>query len=116
MNELPVIQKTYDFIKWFVPILNRLPRDHKFGIGDRIISHLYDLLEGLIMARYTKDKVALLEILNAKVDILRHQSRLLLELNLIELKRYEFIGQHIHEIGSEVGGWLKHQKKQKVTV
>jgi hypothetical protein len=25
MNELPIIQKTYDFIKWYVPILNRLP-------------------------------------------------------------------------------------------
>ena len=30
MSELPVIQKTYDLIKWYVPILNRLPRDHKF--------------------------------------------------------------------------------------
>ncbi|MCL1472927.1 four helix bundle protein [Argonema antarcticum A004/B2] len=29
MNELAIIQKTYDLIKWYVPILNRLPRDHK---------------------------------------------------------------------------------------
>ncbi|SKB15083.1 hypothetical protein PL11201_690104 [Planktothrix sp. PCC 11201] len=27
MSELPIIQKTYDLIKWYVPILNRLPRD-----------------------------------------------------------------------------------------
>jgi hypothetical protein len=30
MQDLPIIQKTYDLIKWYVPILNRLPRDHKF--------------------------------------------------------------------------------------
>lgn len=30
MNELPVIQKTYDLIKWTVPILNKLSRDHKY--------------------------------------------------------------------------------------
>lgn len=30
-TELPVIQHTYDLILWFVPILNRLPRDHKFS-------------------------------------------------------------------------------------
>ncbi len=35
MNELPMIQKTYDLIKWYVPILNRLPRNHKFLLGDR---------------------------------------------------------------------------------
>jgi RNA-directed DNA polymerase len=28
MEDLPIIQKTYDLIKWYVPILNRLPRDH----------------------------------------------------------------------------------------
>ncbi len=28
-NDLPIIQKTYDLIKWYVPILGRLPRDHK---------------------------------------------------------------------------------------
>lgn len=44
-SELPVIQKVYDFIKWYVPILNRLPRDHRFTLGERIIQQLYDLLD-----------------------------------------------------------------------
>ena len=35
MDELPIIQKTYDLIQWYVPLLNRLPRDHKFLLGDR---------------------------------------------------------------------------------
>lgn len=26
--ELPVIEKTYDLILWYVPLLSRLPRDH----------------------------------------------------------------------------------------
>ena len=51
-GELPIVQKTYDLIKWYVPILNRLPRDHKFGLGDRMVAVLYDLLEGFITARY----------------------------------------------------------------
>ena len=52
MNELPIIQKTYDLIKWYIPILNRLPRNHRFALGDRMSDNLYDLLEGLIRARY----------------------------------------------------------------
>jgi hypothetical protein len=47
MKELSVIQKTYDCIKWYVPIIERLPKIHKFTLGDRIINQLYDLLEGL---------------------------------------------------------------------
>jgi hypothetical protein len=46
-KELPVIQKTYDLVRWYVPILNRLPRDHKFALGERLTGALYDLLETL---------------------------------------------------------------------
>ncbi len=103
MNDLPIIQKTYDLIKWYVPILNRLPRNHKFMLGDRMIAGLYDLLEGLIIARYAKEKLAQLESLNAKLDILRHQTRLLLDFELIKEQRYEYAGQLINDIGNELG-------------
>jgi len=63
-NELSIIQKTYDLIKWFIPLLNKLPRDHKFNLGDRMISELYQVLEGLIIARYSKEKLPILEMLN----------------------------------------------------
>ena len=57
MNDLSIIQKTYDLIRWYVPILNRLPRDHKFMLGDRLIANLYELHEGLMRARYTRERV-----------------------------------------------------------
>jgi len=112
MSELPIIQKTYDLIKWYVPILNRLPRNHKFLLGDRIITGLYDLLEGLILARYAKEKLARLEVLNAKLDILRHQTRLLLDFDLMKVERYEYVGKLLNEIGSELGGWIKQQRNK----
>jgi hypothetical protein len=34
-NELKIIQRLYDLIKWYVPILNRLPKDHKFILDDK---------------------------------------------------------------------------------
>ena len=66
MNDLPIIQKTYDLIKWYVPILNRLPKTHKYLLGDRIISGLYDFLEGLILAQYSREKIGRLQKLNAQ--------------------------------------------------
>ncbi|MFP4300301.1 MAG: hypothetical protein ACLFT0_21030 [Spirulinaceae cyanobacterium] len=32
-----------------------MPRQHRFGLGDRMISTLYDLLEGLIQVRYSRE-------------------------------------------------------------
>lgn len=40
MSDLPIVQKTSDLIKWYVPILNHLPRDHKFLLENRIITEL----------------------------------------------------------------------------
>ena len=57
MEELPIIQKTYDLIKWYVPILNRLPKNHRFLLGDRMVSQLYDFLEQLIKTRFATDKI-----------------------------------------------------------
>ena len=108
--ELPIIQKTYDLIKWYVPILNQLPRDHKFQLGDRMVAGLYDLLESLILARYQRDKLPQLQIINSKLDVLRYQTRLLLDFDLLSHKRYQHVGRLINAIGSDLGGWMKQQK------
>ncbi|AUT00752.1 four helix bundle protein [Nostoc sp. CENA543] len=112
MSDLPIIQKTYDLIKWYVPILNRLPRDHKLLLGNRIITELYNLLDGLIIARYAKQKLTQLETLNTKLDILRYQTRLLLDFDLMKTERYEYAQKLINDIGVDLGGWIRQQKNQ----
>jgi hypothetical protein len=39
-GELPIIQATMDLIQWFVPLLNRLPRDQRFALGDELVQGL----------------------------------------------------------------------------
>lgn len=111
MEELPIIEKTYDLIRWYIPILNRASRDHRFGLGDRVVLHLYQLLEGLIQARYTrKNRLAQLETLNTHVDILRYQARLLLEFDVLSVDRYDHVGKKLREIGQDLGNWIKQQR------
>ena len=99
MNELSIIQKTYDLIIWYVPIINRLPKTHKFQIGDRLVNNLYNFLELLIIAKYASEKLNILESLNPKLDIVRYQTRIILDFQIINNKRYEYISQIITEIG-----------------
>jgi hypothetical protein len=112
MPELAIIQKTYDLIKWYVPILNRLPREHKFQLGNRIVETLYKFLESLIEAKYSKQKQAKLENLNISLSILRHQTRLLFDFELFSTQRYEYVSKQIDEIGIDLGGWLKQLQKK----
>ncbi|MFM9104261.1 MAG: diversity-generating retroelement protein Avd, partial [Cyanobium sp.] len=88
-SELPILQATTDLIKWFVPLLNKLPRDQKFALGDRIITNLYAVLEALVAARWSRDKLPLLEPAAARLDLLRIQTRLLHDFELIDTRRYE---------------------------
>jgi hypothetical protein len=113
MNDLPIIQKTYDLIRWYIPILNRLPRSQKFQLGDRIGSQLYTLLENLILAQYTKEKLSILEPLNIQLTVLRYQTRLLFDFQLISTQRYEFASKCLNEIGVDLGSWLKQQRMKK---
>ena len=95
MNELSIIQKTYDLIIWYVPIINRLPKTHKFQIGDRLVNNLYNFLELLIIAKYASEKLNILESINPKLDIVRYQTRIILDFQIINNKRYEYISKII---------------------
>lgn len=113
MEDLPIIQKSYDLIKWYVPILHRLPRTYRFTLGDRMISGLYGLLEDLVQARYASDKLSRLRAINSSLDILRYQTRLLLDFDLVKTRRYEYASTLINDIGVDLGGWMKQQQGRR---
>jgi hypothetical protein len=110
-KELSVIQKTYDLILWLIPILGRLPRNHRFTLGEKIANNLYELLEGLIEAKYSPEKEKILRSLNTKLSVIYYQVRLMVDLDLMCDKRYENLSRYLVEIGNELGGWLKSQTK-----
>ena len=71
VEELVVITKTYDLILWSCNHTSRFPRNHRFVLGERIERNLYDLLETLIRAKYSRQRQPLLEDANLKLEILR---------------------------------------------
>jgi hypothetical protein len=105
-DELLIIQKLYDYLVWVSPIINRLPRDKKFTIGDRLLNRLYDVLEDLIKAKYrSRKKIELLEQANVGLEITRFYQRLILSDNLWNRKRYEFASKSVNDIGRLLGKW-----------
>jgi hypothetical protein len=108
--ELAVIQKTYDLVKWSCAHLGKFPRQHRFTLGERIERRLYDLLERLIQARYTRERADLLRQANLTLEVLRYQVRLAHELRCLGRASYVYASREMVVIGSMVGGWLKQAR------
>ena len=105
--ELTVITKTYDLILWSCHHTGKFPRNHRFVLGERIERNLYDLLEMLIRAKYTRQRQPLLEQANLTLEILRFQMRLAKDLQCLKVDSYAFAAKAIDEVGKLVGGWVK---------
>ncbi|MBP8131826.1 MAG: diversity-generating retroelement protein Avd [Candidatus Hydrogenedentes bacterium] len=112
-QELPIIQRSYDLLLWLIPRVNAFPRDYRFVLGDRIEARLLDILEKLIRARYRRDKLGLLEEINADLDVVRYLIRMCRDLGLLDVRRYEYATGGINEIGESLGGWIRQQRKQQ---
>jgi hypothetical protein len=88
-SELTIIEACLDLIRWFLPLLQRLSRLHRFGFGDRLIGYLYRLFVQLVPAHDASAKLPNLVPIKVQIVVNQLQTRLLHQFQLIELKRYE---------------------------
>jgi hypothetical protein len=75
-----------------------------------IIRILYETLEHLIAARYSREKLSLLEKVNLNLEMMRYQTRLLRDFKLMDYRRYGHVSGMINKIGRSLGGWLYQQR------
>jgi hypothetical protein len=70
------------------------------------IRRLYDLLEALIQARYTRQRRELLHRANVHLELLRYQVRLAHDVHCLKTSSYEHASRELHGIGTMVGAWM----------
>ncbi|MCI0598540.1 MAG: diversity-generating retroelement protein Avd [Beijerinckiaceae bacterium] len=83
------IEAHYQFLTWLAPAIEKFPRSHKFTTGDRIQNLALDVLETLIEATYTKERVQHLRKANLGIEKLRFLFRLAVEVHYLDQPRYE---------------------------
>ena len=105
-----IITKTYDLLKYSIPILATFPRDQKFLLCDQFQKLITDVLDALIEAYYSKTKLPALIPANLNLEKLRYRIRLSHDLKFISNKQYEHLSEKVDEIGRMLGGWIKKEK------
>jgi hypothetical protein len=101
------IEAHYQFLLWLGPLLEKFPKDKRFTLGDRIQNIALDILEELIEATYTRDRIQHLRRANLGIEKLRFLMRLAADLRVIDGRRCEFAARTLDEIGRSVGAWAK---------
>lgn len=87
--ELPIQEASLELIRWYIPILHRLPRQHRHGLGNHL---------------------EILEPLRGRIQLIQLQTRLLHDFRLIDLARYEHASRLITAIGRQHSAWLSQQQ------
>ena len=105
-----VLTRTSDFLCWFLPKIEKFPRNYKFLFGDRIVKIELDLLERLIEAYYSKDKIRNLRLANIEIEKLRQLMAVCVQMKFLSVQQLEFATRELNQIGSLVGGWIRQQE------
>lgn len=95
----------YDFLLYLLPSVAKFPRSERYLLGERLESAAFDVLEILLEACYSREKMDLLNRANVKLEQTRYYVRLCKDLKLISLHGYEVISKKVNEIGVQLGGW-----------
>ncbi len=83
-EELVVIDRMCELVRWYIDRLAKFPRCRRYGIGARLKQGLYTVLEDLIRAKYSprETRAALLTGTNLDLQVVRMLTRLANELRI----------------------------------
>ncbi len=107
LDDLIIYQKTYDFLLWLHPVVNKFPKSQRFVLGQRIENKALNVLQSIIRANLERDKTPTLKEMSAELDELRILIRLSKDLRFVSIKQYETAAERLNEIGRLLTGWAK---------
>ena len=113
MEDLKILQKTYDMILYGNQCLHQFPKYEKYVLAADIRRSMYTLLQLIIRANKKYYKKTTLQEIDIELETLRTLIRLASDnsLRYLPLKKYEHWSKQLNEIGKMLGGWIKATKQ-----
>ena len=111
MEELKILQKVFDMMKYGYQALQQFPKSEKFAIVADIKHCMHLILERVIEANKKYYKKTTLQELDVEVTKLKAYLRLSYDLGFLPIKKYEIWSGMVVEIGKMIGGWIKSAQR-----
>jgi len=107
MKESPIFTKSYDLLRWLIPLTIKFPRQQRFVLAEAVQRTALQLHERLIEAAKSGDPRPSLRHADVDLTKLRFYVRLCHDMELISLKQYKHAAGRLAEVGRLLGGWIK---------
>jgi hypothetical protein len=107
VKESPIFTRTYDLLRWLIPLTCKFPRAHRFVLAARLQETALRFQELLIEAGRSQAPAPILAQADADLTKLRLYMRLCRDLELVKFNQYEHGSRLVDEVGRLMGGWIK---------
>jgi hypothetical protein len=111
LKQSPIFARTYDLVKWLIPLTLKFPRHQRFVLATAIQQAALRFQERLIEAVRLPDRAKSLRAADVELDKLRFYLRLSYDLGYISLGQQRHAGQMVAEVGRLLGGWQNPSKE-----
>lgn len=116
-EQLIIYQKFYDLVVWLVPVINRIPKNHRLVLGKHQEELCITILLLLIKANKARGqaRAAIQADISDELDCLRILIRLNKDLRFMSVKQYALAAEKLNEIGRIMSGWVQsNEDKNKL--
>ena len=107
MKESPIFTRTYDLLRWLIPVTVKFPRQQRFVLAEAVQRTVLAFQERLIEASLSNQPSDPLKNADVTLVKLRLYLRLCRDLQMISPGQYEHVSRMVTEIGRLLGGWRK---------
>ncbi len=111
MKESPIFTRTYDLLRWLIPMTVKFPRAQRFVLAQNVQQTALRFQEELIEAALSPEPAPGLRHADVTLTKLRFYLRLCRDLELLSLGQYAHVMRMVSEVGRLLGGWLKTTEK-----
>ena len=107
MKESPIFTRTYDLLRWLLPMTIKFPRQQRFVLAESVQRTALQFQEELIEAAYSVEPTPKLKQADVTLTKLRFYLRLCRDLELLSIGQYAHVSRMVAEVGRLLGGWQK---------
>ncbi|HVV25847.1 MAG TPA: four helix bundle protein [Candidatus Saccharimonadales bacterium] len=107
MDDLIVFRKTYEYLVWLRPGVQRFARVHRYSLGAETEQSALRLLRHIIRANYQTAKRTDIEAAIVEYEVQRIYLRLAFEYRCLSERQFAYGSGRLDEIGRLLRGWAR---------
>lgn len=101
-----------DIAHWVLERVAKMPREHKFALGDKLVEACLDVTCALVEASYVRDKLGLLAQASRGLVRARVLARLARRSKLLSPDQLAHFERETVEAGRMLGGWTRSVRRR----